>query len=63
MPDPEEVTFSFDDPVTEAFGKALQRNCTAELKGRRYWVIGASYRKRRDLITFRLIPAWFCHQI
>lgn len=63
MIDPEEVTLSFNSLAAERLGKALQHNCTAEYAGRRYWVVGARYRKYRDWITFRLSPAWFCHRI
>ena len=63
MTEPEEVTLHFSDPTVDELGKALQYNCTAEYNAERYWVVNATYNKRRDTLTFRLSPAWFCHQI
>jgi len=59
MVESEKVTYRFSSNKALELGKALHGCYTASVQGRRYWVLDAKYRKRRDTITFKIEPAWF----
>lgn len=51
---PTTIVTRFGSPVAQHLGHALQHSCVTEYDGCFYWVVGATYHKRSDTITWKV---------